>query len=238
MQQTIINSINIISINDIIILLFFVLTIKAHKPQSQILLQYNKNYKDKTIYVIDIHSNKEKKIILPKYVRLKKFILLSISDKISGVEIEMYDAIPLKTKDNIRFSIYFSDTPYGAGNLGITCGIGTSPYNSPAPSRFGHLQGGVFSRYLPLPGKISRWIGQLTYAAITQNKIIFHFENKFILNKFVRFVVITYIPHRYVVYWKVPKRKLKGILADGIDFECPDVEEVIYMTIINCVPEP
>jgi len=220
----------------IAILCFYLMTIT--KPKVKILLQYERKYEEKKVWVTDIKSNKDVRITLPKYVRIKKFKLLQISKEICGIEIETYSNIPTKIKDNIRFSVYFSNSLHGSGDFGITCGIGPSPYNSPAPSRFGHLQGGVFSFYSPFPGKHSKWIDSLTYAKTEKNKIIFHFKRKHILNKVVRFVIITYKPHLYEVYWKCPKMRLRGILAGGIDFEVPENEEILHMTRALAVPEP
>ena len=235
----------------LIIMLIFLITMNTKCQTTKVLVQYERDYKEKKIWVTDINSGRETRIILPKYVRIKKFSLLKITDKICGIEVETHSIIPIKTKDKILFSVHFSRPrpvypeylePVYPGqpesDLGITCGIGPSPYNSPAPSRFGALQGGIFSRYLPYPGKLSRWIGPLISAEVQGNKITFCFESKFISNKVVRYFIISYTPHRYAVYWNAPRRKLKRILADGIDFEFPDEEEIIHMTVANCIPEP
>ncbi len=189
--------------------------------KSQVILQCERKYKISRRGAIDLYLKKEVWITIPKFVKIKKFRFMQISQKLYRVEVETYIPIPIKTKDNIRFTLYFPSQ-----GIGITCGIGPSPYRSPAPSRFGRLQGGIYS---PRAGK-SIWIAPLENATVKGNKLIFDFSSKYVYLQEVHEAkfVIHYYPHRF-------KFKFTH-LVDGVDFEYPDNEEIIHMTGLIAPP--
>lgn len=205
------------------------------KANSNVLLQCKRKYKVTWRRAIDVTLKRDVWLTIPKFIKIKHFRFLQVSEKIYKVEVETHAPIPIKTKDNILFILFFRDR-YPLSTIGITCGIGPSPYHSPAPSHFGHLEGGVYSAHL---GQ-SRWIAPLKSAIISGSKVTFEFASKFIQHpgKFYQLAfVILYSPHGFeFMITRVDKAKF--VLADGVDFEFPHEGEIIYMTCSGFPPPP
>jgi len=227
------------------LLSLFLITYKINfKSNNNVLLQCEREYKDRLIRVLDINSKKEKWIVVPKFVRVKKFKLLQISEIIYKVEIETFEVIPKQIKDNIIFAIFFQ----GTENFIITCGIGPSPYRSPAPFRSGNLQGGIytFDPNIMQP----KWVAPLIGAKIKGNKLVFDFRARFLQkylstykNKKEFFInetkfAVYYFSHKFKVYYPLFGFVYRYTLVDGIDFLFPYNQDIIYMTCGVPTPLP
>lgn len=209
----------------LIMLTCYSLFLANFENDSKVILQCKRKYKIHRRPAIDIRSKKEVRLIIPKFTKIKYFRFIQVSKETYRVEVETFDSIPIETKDNLIFTLFFRQVPF----IGVTCGVGPSPYRSPAPSRFGCLQGGVYSTHL---GR-SKWIAPLKSAMIKENKLTFDFSSKFIQNseeilRIAKFA-IRYSPHGF---------DMKLSLVDGVDFECPDNEGIIYMTCSEVAPPP
>lgn len=202
--------------------LWFSISLKAY---PKVLLQCKREYEVIRRGAIDVISKKEVWITVPKFARIKHFRFLQVSKETYKVEVETHAPIPIKTKDKVLF-ILFSYAPF----IGITCGIGSSLYRSPAPSRFGDLEGGIYS----LHSGQSKWIAPLTSATIKENKLTFEFPSKF-----VQYPEEFYRVAKFAVHYSPFKFKLKfTTLVDGVDFEFPNEREIIYMTCMGFPPPP
>lgn len=200
---------------------------RSLNTNSKVLFQHESPKIHKFKYemcLIDMSSKKEVWYPVPKFAVIRGFRLLKVLEGAYRIEVETYSPIPTKTKEHFSFTAFFKydGRLYG---VGVTCGLGPSPYRSPAPSRFSYLQGGVFSyMYQNKFGKPC-WIGPLKSAMIKGNKLILEFPSNLIQDpKKLHCVLTRYLPCGFA--WKYPWESI----ADAIDFEFQGGKEVFYMT--------